>query len=220
MRDAGEPAIIAGLTKRLRDQYAIPEDRVFVAGLSAGGAMAAVMGETYPDLYRAIGVHSGLAFGAAEGSISALAAMRGQANGDPVPSWHPTGELEPRPRIIVFHGSADKTVHPLNADRIVAGKIGAEPRIFRSEFTAGESRGHTRLVVESENGMHDLECWIINGVSTLGPVEMKAAPILTRRTQTRPRPWCTSSLMAPPSHPACENTFIWELLSPSRNVAL
>ena len=163
MRDAGEPAIIAGLTKSLRDQYAIPEDRVFVAGLSAGGAMAAVMGETYPDLYRAIGVHSGLAYGAAESAISALTAMRGQADRDPVPSPDLAGELEPGPRMIVFHGSADRTVHPLNADRIVAGKIGAEPRIWQTEVAAGESRGHTRLAVESEDGTHDLEFWMIEG---------------------------------------------------------
>lgn len=163
MRDAGEPAIIAGLTESLRDRYAIPEDRVFVAGLSAGGAMAAVMGETYPELYQAIGVHSGLAYGAAEGAMSAVAAMRGQVDGDPVSSSDTADELESGPRMIVFHGNADTTVHPLNADRIVAGKIGAEPRISRSEVPAGESRGHTRLVVEGDDGTHDLECWIIDG---------------------------------------------------------
>ena len=86
MRDTGEPAIIAGLTESLRDQYAIPKDRVFIAGLSAGGAMAAIMGETYPELYGAIGVHSGLAYGSANDVMSAFTAMRGQEGIEQAPS--------------------------------------------------------------------------------------------------------------------------------------
>ena len=121
MRDAGEPAIIAGLTESLRDRYAIPEDRVFVAGLSAGGAMAAIMGETYPELYGAIGVHSGLAYGSANDVMSAFTAMRGQAGIERPSSRNGGSGPKARPRLIVFHGSADTTVHPSNAERIIAG---------------------------------------------------------------------------------------------------
>ena len=164
MRDTGEPAIIAGLTESLRDQYAIPKDRVFVAGLSAGGAMAAIMGETYPELYAAIGVHSGLAYGSANDTMSAFTAMRGQPGIEPVPSRSRGKGFEAGPRTIVFHGSADTTVHPSNAERIIAGKDGNGQRTSRSEAAAsGERRGYTRLVAKRDDGTHGLESWTIQG---------------------------------------------------------
>ena len=163
MRGTGEPAIIAGLTESLRDQYAIPADRVFVAGLSAGGAMAAIMGETYPELYGAIGVHSGLAYGSANDAMSAFAVMRGQAGIEPqFPKSART--LESGPRVIVFHGSADSTVHPSNAERIVAGKGGSGGQTSRSEPGALEgTRGYTRLVTKRKDGTHGIESWMIDG---------------------------------------------------------
>jgi poly(hydroxyalkanoate) depolymerase family esterase len=162
MRDTGEPAIIAGLTESLRDEYAIPNNRVFVAGLSAGGAMAAIMGETYPELYAAIGVHSGLAYGSANDVMSAFTAMRGQV-GIEQPSSRNGSSREAGPRVIVFHGSADTTVHPSNAGRIVAGQ-GSRAETFRTEHgPSGETRAYSRLVVEREDGMHGVECWMIEG---------------------------------------------------------
>jgi poly(hydroxyalkanoate) depolymerase family esterase len=164
MRDTGEPAIIAGLTESLRDQYAIPKDRVFVAGLSAGGAMAAIMGETYPELYGAIGVHSGLAYGSANDVMSAFTAMRGQVGIDQAPSSNGSGEPEAGPRMIVFHGSADTTVHPSNAGRIIATHGRTRGRTSRSEHgPSGETRAYSRLVAEGDDGTHEMECWMIDG---------------------------------------------------------
>ena len=164
MRDAGEPAIIAGLTESLRDEYDIARDRVFVAGLSAGGAMAAIMAETYPELYRAVGVHSGLACGSANDVMSAFTAMRGQVGIERRPSRHGGARPETAPRVIVFHGKADTTVHPSNAERIIAGHGSSLGKTSQTEHgSAGETRGYSRRVSKRDDGTHGLECWIIDG---------------------------------------------------------
>jgi poly(hydroxyalkanoate) depolymerase family esterase len=164
MRGAGEPAIIAGLTTSVRDEYAISRDRVFVAGLSAGGAMAAIMGETYPELYGAIGIHSGLAYGSANDVISAFAAMRGPGEVQPARARRDGAGSQARPRMIVFHGSADATVHPSNAGRIVARHEESQGKIIRSEHRpSGDARAYTRLIAERSDGTHGIECWMIEG---------------------------------------------------------
>jgi poly(hydroxyalkanoate) depolymerase family esterase len=124
-RGRGEPSLIAGITCEVVGEYHIEADRVYVAGMSAGGAMAAIMGATYPDLYAAIGVHSGLAPGAAHDLSSAFSAMR---DGEVVTVRQDTTTREPTPIVpaIVFHGDRDTTVHPRNADHLVAycGAVG------------------------------------------------------------------------------------------------
>ena len=164
LRDTGEPAIIAGLTESIRADFAIPRDRVFIAGLSAGGAMAAIMAETYPETYAAIGIHSGLAYGSANDVMSAFSAMGGQAGIGERPFRLGDASPDAAPRVIVFHGSADTTVHPVNADRIIASQGGEPARTARSEHApSGEIRGYTRTVVERDDGTRGLECWMVDG---------------------------------------------------------
>src|ERR1700759_275776 len=125
----------------MRD-YPIDPKRVYVCGLSAGGAAAAIMAATYPDLYAAVGIHSGLACGAARDLPSALLAMRQGGGAGLVNS---RGSVVPT---IVFHGDRDSTVHPDNGDRIVAQ-------------AAGASRGQTSVVRGRAPGGHAYTCTIL-----------------------------------------------------------
>jgi poly(hydroxyalkanoate) depolymerase family esterase len=160
-RDAGEPAIIAGLTRDIVSRYSLDRRRTFVAGLSAGGAMAVVIGETYPELYGAVGVHSGLAYQSAKDMASAFAAMRGPVSSS---SARRRAAASP-PRTIVFHGGVDRTVHPGNADEIVAAaRSGLAPghTELEQEGLAGDRR-YTNTVLLDAKGIPVVELWRIDG---------------------------------------------------------
>ena len=117
--------------------------------------MAAILGEAYPDLYAAVGVHSGLASGAADNLPSALAAMRTGAAAPAGRSGPPT---------IVFHGDADATVHPDNGEHVItasAGQAGASADIDRERAAGG--RNYTRRVHRSPTGVVLAEHWLVHG---------------------------------------------------------
>lgn len=169
-RGQGEPAIIAALTRFLVKSHRLDERRVYVAGLSAGGAMAAVLASTYPDVYAAIGVHSGLPFGVAHDLPSAFAAMRqgaclhsaavAPAHIDPVPT-------------IVFHGDCDTTVDPCNGAAVITQCIGATASVRNTESDATcatvergsvpGGRAYTRTIFRNPDGSVAAEQWLVHG---------------------------------------------------------
>jgi poly(hydroxyalkanoate) depolymerase family esterase len=157
-RDAGEPSLIAGITRQIMCDFAIDPARAYVAGLSAGGAAAAVMGDAYPELYAAIGVHSGLACGAARDMQSAFAVMQNGGDG------HARFD---KPRLvptIIFHGERDTTVNVRNSDAVAAQAMhGAS---LRTQVEAGQVPGgyaYTRTLQIDGNGQTMVEQWLVRG---------------------------------------------------------
>jgi poly(hydroxyalkanoate) depolymerase family esterase len=169
-RSRGEPSLIAGITCEVLGEYHVDPGRVYVAGMSAGGAMAAIMGEAYPDLYAAIGVHSGLAPGAAHDLSSAFAAMRQGGPRRDVPNVATAGESSRVVPVIVFHGDRDTTVHPSNADRLLAhyraaadtGKPAPLVRVQRGEVPGGHA--YTRAIHHDAGGRAIAERWTVHGL--------------------------------------------------------
>jgi poly(hydroxyalkanoate) depolymerase family esterase len=162
LRGAGEPSIIAGLTQEIVARHDVDSRRVYVAGLSAGGAMATVMAATYPDVYAAVGVHSGLPYRAAVDVVSAFAAMRGDSfPGQPTNAGDPG--LAGGVRVIVFHGDADPTVHPSNAARIVEAYDHLDDDFKERASGVVGGRSFTRTTIRGHDGSSRLEHWLVQG---------------------------------------------------------
>ena len=164
-RGQGEPSLVAGITRQVMRDYSVDPQRVYVGGLSAGAAAAAVMGVTYPDLYAAIGVHSGLACGAADDIISAFAAMR-QGSLASSEFRATSGVLEDGPTVptIVFHGDRDTIVHPRNADHVISRSTRTtnwQKKVYRGQVPGGHA--YTCTIHTEANGRAILEQWCIHG---------------------------------------------------------
>lgn len=161
-RDAGEPALLASLIRRVMNDHAVDSARVYVAGLSAGGAMAAVMAAAYPDLFAAAGVHSGLAYGAVHDITSAFKAMR--RGGSPGPRHEVP--------LIVFHGDRDRTVAPANAHELLASRVGsgavlagagAFDPVTTTYAPADGGHAYSRTAYHEDDGQVAAEYWAVHG---------------------------------------------------------
>lgn len=165
-RDGGEPTLLAGMTREVVETWQADPKRVYVAGLSAGGAMAAILGQAYPELYAAVGVHSGLPVGSARDLITGLAAMKKA----PARTGRTARALPQRVPVIVFHGDRDSIVHPGHGDAVLRQFLHPAPGsrgevLHREEVRAetADGRGYTRTAMRDRSGRSVAEYWELHG---------------------------------------------------------
>lgn len=176
-RGQGEAALLAGMVQEVLARQPVDRRRVYVAGLSAGGAMAAVLGQAYPELFAAVGVHSGLPAGVAGDLPSALAVM--QAGPPPAPL------RQGGPPVIVFHGDQDRTVHPANGDGVV--QACAPGAVRQTGQGHANGRAYTCHRLQDGQGGVRAEHWVVHGAghawsggSTAGSFTDPAGPDASR----------------------------------------
>lgn len=181
-RGSGEPAVIAGIVNQVKSNYSIDSNRVYVAGLSAGAAMSVIMGATYPDVFAAIGVGSGLEYKAATTEASAWTAMM-QGGPDPVQqgnaAYNAMGSYKRVVPVIVFHGTSDYTVYPVNGHQVISQWAQTNDRASDGsdnnniDDTADQTvngqvpngRSYTDYIYkDSSNGAVVMEKYMVNGM--------------------------------------------------------
>lgn len=158
-RNTGEPAILAALTRKLMKEFGLKRDAVFVAGLSAGGAMAAILANEYPDVFSAAGVHSGLARGAASNALSAMLVMHNGTNAGTIRSG--TATRRPAVRWIIFQGEEDQTVHPSNAANLLSTIVGPDALPSRTVTRTVKGRSYVRTNYDGPSGVPLVENWLV-----------------------------------------------------------
>jgi poly(hydroxyalkanoate) depolymerase family esterase len=180
-RGSGEPAIIKGMVDWVKSRYSINSNKVYVAGLSAGAAMSVIMGVTYPDVFKGVGVGAGLEYDSANSLIDGLAAMK---LGGPDPdmqgkaAYNEMGIYKRRIPVIVFHGTSDMTVDQVNASQVIGQW--AQTNDLADDGSDNDSvdsnadqtitgavtngRSYTRFIYNDKKGRSVMEKWMVNGM--------------------------------------------------------
>jgi poly(hydroxyalkanoate) depolymerase family esterase len=167
-RGQGEAASIKRMIDKMVHDHRINRRRIYITGLSAGGAMTTVMLATYPEIFAAGAVIAGLPFGIAGNVREALSGMM-------VSPSRPARELGdlvrnashhrgPWPKLSVWHGSADRTVHPGNADEIVKQWLDLHG-LPETPMSAAKVDGHPRQVWWNAEGETVVESYTISGMA-------------------------------------------------------
>lgn len=161
-RGAGEPALLSAVAQDIAREFQIAPESTFVAGLSAGGAMADILAATYPDVFAGAGIHSGLPKGAANDLMSAFGAMKGKHAGSQKSAGIGAGPT-PTVRKIIFHGSADSTVNASNGLEIFRRlchhqRDGVEMTIDRT-INGGRV---TLTTLDRPDGIAQAEYWLMH----------------------------------------------------------
>ena len=178
-RERGETALIADMTQAVVREQGLDAGRVYIAGLSAGGAMAGLVAAAYPEIFAAVGVHSGLAPGVARSLPDALAAMRGAVGGTVLPAGLQGGlpqglraaavapvKIDLPVPTIIFHGDQDRTVHPVNGEQVLAAALRADGTGARACVEQGAStqgKRYTRSTYATDGGQLVAEHWLVHG---------------------------------------------------------
>lgn len=157
--DAGEPSVLGGIARQVAGEYRVDPRRIFVAGLSAGAAMAVILARTQPDLVRAVGVHSGLPYASAHDVPSAFAVMQGRSAGAARASSADTVGVP----MILFHGDADRTVAPVNADTLAAAALNPGLYVVQERGANGNGHAYTREIATDASGIRRFERWTVHG---------------------------------------------------------
>ena len=184
-RDAGEPSILAEIVRQVCALYEVDSERIYAAGVSAGGAMAVITAATYPDLFSALAVAAGAEFQAAQSVPEGLVVMK-QGGPDPVRQGRAAfaamkqglaRKARKRLPVIVFHGTEDGSVNPVNADQIIAqwgetnaclaSEAGEAGFSIAEKIIAGtvpDGHSYNRHIYTDQTGRLLMEKWIVKGM--------------------------------------------------------
>jgi poly(hydroxyalkanoate) depolymerase family esterase len=180
-RGSGEAAIIKGMIDEVKSAFSIDSNRVYVAGLSAGATMATIMAVTYPDVFKGVGISAGLEYNAADDALSAVTVMKTGSYDPNLAGYHAyleMGSYKRRMPVIVFHGTSDNTVAPVNATQVVTSWAqvndyvddGSDNDSMNATYdasyngTVSGGRSYTRYVYNDRNGNSLIEYYKVTGM--------------------------------------------------------